>query len=118
MRIGRGVEAMTAKSLREVAAKAAAAKSAGKPERTPIVVARPAVPLKPAQCRAWVRRTVAEHMPEVVEGFLNEAAKGGCGHLKMASETVASRPTGAGPRKGKGPEDLLMEELEREFGDG
>ena len=96
--------------LKRVAA--GARPSEPKEERSRIVVERPARPLTPAMCRRWVRKTMAAHMPDVLEGFLNAAVAGSSTHLKLATETVA--PTTATTRR-KGRAERMLENWEREM---
>jgi hypothetical protein len=44
--------------------------------------------LKPAGCRSYLRRRLANVFPAIVDGFVEEAKKGSCVHLKMATELL------------------------------
>jgi hypothetical protein len=65
--------------------------------------------LKPAGCRGYLRRRLAKVFPEIVDGFLEEAKKGGCVHLKMATELL--QPTRQRASRRKGSVAKLLEEL-------
>lgn len=54
-------------------------------------IAEPEKPLKPAQCRAFMRRHLATAFPRIVEGFVNQAETGSCMHVKLASELLETR---------------------------
>jgi hypothetical protein len=77
----------------------------------------PEKPLRPAQCRTHLRKTVAAAYRDIVKGFVDQAKSGSCQHLKMATDVVESaKRVGAGSRK-KGPAELMLEELNVEFPD-
>jgi hypothetical protein len=68
-------------------------------------------PLRPSQCRTYLRKTVAGAYRDIVKGFVTQAKSGGCQHLKMATEVIeSSKRTRTGPRV-KGPAERLLEEL-------
>ena len=76
-----------------------------------VEIVAPERPLRPSQCRTYLRKTVAAAYPEIVDGFVTQAKSGGCQHLKMATEVVESpKRTRVGPRV-KGPAERLLEEL-------
>lgn len=54
-------------------------------------IPEPEKPLRPAQCRAFMRRHLAESFPRIVEGFVNQAETGSCMHVKLASELLDSK---------------------------
>jgi hypothetical protein len=56
--------------------------------------------LKPAGCRSYLRRRLARVFPAIVEGFLEEAKKGSCVHLKLATELLGPVRKRASRRKG------------------
>ncbi|MFC6646190.1 hypothetical protein ACFQBQ_11475 [Granulicella cerasi] len=59
-----------------------------------------------------MRKTLAEHFPSVLEGFLNAAKSGSCQHVKLATELLQENEA-QGKRRGKGAAQRLFEELER-----
>ena len=68
-------------------------------------------PLRPAQCRAHMRREIAKQYRGIVRGVLEAAKKGSCPHVKLATELV-ERPARAQARRGKNVLDQLIEDLE------
>lgn len=48
-------------------------------------------PLAPGQCRAFMRRTLAEEFPGIVDGFVKQAKRGSCQHVKLATELLEPR---------------------------
>ncbi len=52
-------------------------------------------PLRPAQCRAFMRNALASEFPAIVNGFVKGAKSGSCQHVKLATELLAP------PRKAK-----------------
>ena len=91
------------------AAKKKAVKPTPTPQRSRTTIPRPEKALKPAQCRAFMRRHLAEAFPKIVEGFVNEAEKGSCPHVKLASELLESKrkAVGGGSRKNSAREALI-----------
>ncbi len=85
--------------------KATPAKSTQRKTKVP----EPDKPLKPAQCRGFMRKHLAEAFPKIVEGFVNQAETGSCMHVKLASELLESKragASGAGSRKNSAREVL------------
>lgn len=73
-------------------------------------------PLRPSQCRAYMRRTLAREFRAIVDGFIEEAKTGSCQHVKLATELmkpVTKKSTGS-KDGGKGMVQELLERLERE----
>jgi hypothetical protein len=68
--------------------------------------------LKPAGCRSYLRRRLARVFPAIVEGFLEEAKKGSCVHLKLATELLA--PIRKRASRKKGSVTRLLEELQED----
>jgi hypothetical protein len=64
--------------------------------------------LRPRQCRRHLENTLAEEFSDIVQGFIGEAKKGGCAHMKLAVELL--EPAKDGGRK-KGAALRLLEEL-------
>lgn len=73
----------------------------------------PKRPLRPGECRAYLRRSLARAFPAIVQGFVNEAMEGSCQHLKLAAEITQSGKRVRKCREEKGPAQLLLEEMER-----
>ena len=70
-------------------------------------------PLRPAECRSYMRRTLAREFPDIVEGLLKGAKSGSCQHVKLATELLNLRPGKKQTRKGPGPFEELLREMER-----
>ncbi len=69
-------------------------------------------PLRPSQCRAYMRNALAREFRGIVQGFVEGAKSGSCQHVKLATELVRSPE-----RKrvsGRGHVQRLVEQLERE----
>ena len=69
-------------------------------------------PLRPAQCRAYMRRRLAREFRGIVDGFIKGAKRGSCQHVKLATELVAP-PVRTRPKR-TGTVQRLLEELEGE----
>jgi hypothetical protein len=65
--------------------------------------------LKPAGCRSYLRRRLANAFPAIVDGFVEEAKKGSCVHLKLATELLG--PTRKRASRKKSSVTNLLEEL-------
>ncbi len=74
------------------------------------------MPLRPSQCRAYMRRELAREFRGIVDGFVKGAKKGSCQHVKLATELVAA--PARQKRRGKGVVRELIEELEGGVGSG
>ncbi len=68
--------------------------------------------MQPAGCRTYMRKRLATEFPEIVDGFVEEAKKGSCNHVKQAMEML--KPTRKGTPRRKGPMQRLLEELKSE----
>jgi hypothetical protein len=67
--------------------------------------------LKPSGCRAYMRRRLAKAFPAIVSGFVEEAKKGSCIHVKLATQLL-------GPvRKGTTRRPNSVAKLLKELGD-
>lgn len=64
--------------------------------RSKTKVPEPEKPLRPAQCRAFMRKHLAGAFPKIVEGFVNQAETGSCMHVKLASELLESKRKASG----------------------
>ena len=45
-------------------------------------------PLRPKQCHKYMQKTLASQFRKIVSGFVSEAEKGGCAHMKLAVELL------------------------------
>jgi hypothetical protein len=66
-------------------------------------------PLRPRQCHKYLQKKLAGEFPTILSGFIDEARKGGCAHMKLAVELLAPAPDEGRPRKGSA--QRLLEEL-------
>lgn len=66
-------------------------------------------PLRRGQCRSYLERAVREEFRKIVQGFLKEAKKGGCAHMKFAAELV--EPAKGPKRRGKGSAQRMLEKI-------
>ena len=58
-----------------------------------------AKPLRPGQCRAHMRKTLANEFREIVDGFVKQAKSGSCQHVKLATELLEPPRKTSGNRK-------------------
>ena len=65
-------------------------------------------PLRPRQCHKYLQKTLAAEFRQIVQGFVGEARKGGCAHMKLAVELLEPAKD-SGRRKGSA--ERLLEEL-------
>ena len=72
-------------------------------------------PLRPAQCRAHVKRELAHHFREIVDTLVERAKGGSFQHTKLAIELLEARPgeKEKARRKGPGPLTRMLREIER-----
>jgi hypothetical protein len=68
--------------------------------------------MQPAGCRTYMRRRLATELPEIADGFLEEAKKGGCKHIKQAMELLKTMRKRTSRRRGSA--QRLLEKLSRE----
>ena len=66
-------------------------------------------PLRPRQCHKYLQKTLAKEFQAIVDGFVEEARKGGCAHMKLAVELL--EPVKDEGRRRKGSAQRLLEEL-------
>ena len=66
-------------------------------------------PLRPRQCKGYLQKTLAGEFRKIVLGFVKEAKKGGCAHMKLAAELL--EPAGKAQRKGKGSLEKMLDEV-------
>jgi hypothetical protein len=45
-------------------------------------------PLRPNQCEKYLQKALSAKFEAIVEGFLKEAQKGGCAHMKLCVELL------------------------------
>lgn len=67
-------------------------------------------PLRPGQCREYMRRELAREFRGIVRGFVEGAKRGSCQHVKLATELVGT-PKRA-PKRRKSSVRRLIEEME------
>ncbi len=72
-------------------------------------------PLRPAQCRAHVKRELAQNFREIVDTLVERAKGGSFQHAKLAIELLEARPgeKEKARRKGPGPLTRMLREMER-----
>lgn len=76
----------------------------------PVTTAFEAIkPLRPRQCRRYLQKTLANEFRSIVKGFVKEARKGGCAHMKLAAELVEDKAVVR--KRVKGTAQKLLEEL-------
>ena len=68
--------------------------------------------LRPSECRSFMRRTLAKEFQAIVDGFVEEAKKGSCQHVKLATELL--KPIRKGPSRKKGTATRYWEQLDKE----
>lgn len=66
-------------------------------------------PARPRQCHKYLQKRLTGAFDSIVEGFIEEARKGGCAHMKLAVELLEPVKTEA--RKTKGSAQRFLEEL-------
>jgi hypothetical protein len=66
-------------------------------------------PLRPRQCHKYLQKTLARDFKTIVNGFISEAEKGSCAHMKLAVELL--EPVKADGRTRKGSVQMLLEQL-------
>jgi len=70
---------------------------------------KPEKPLRPRQCHKYLQKTLASEFKTIVAGFISEAHKGSCAHMKLAVELLEPAKDDASRRKGSA--QRLLEEL-------
>lgn len=70
---------------------------------------KPEKPLRPRQCHKFLQKTLASEFRTIVAGFVSEAQKGSCAHMKLAVELL--EPLKDDGRYRKGSAQRLLEEL-------
>ena len=73
-------------------------------------VARPV--MRPAQCRADMRRELAREFPEIVQGFVKSAKRGSCQHLKLATEFLDAKKKPEPMRSGRNTLKRLVRRMQ------
>jgi hypothetical protein len=69
---------------------------------------KPEKPLRPRQCHKYLQKTLASEFRTIVAGFVSEAQKGGCAHMKLAVELLE---TAKDDGRRKGSAQRFLEEL-------
>lgn len=65
-------------------------------------------PLRPKQCHKYLQKTLATEFKTIVGGFIDEARKGGCAHMKLAVELLEPAKV---EKLQKGSAQRFLEEL-------
>lgn len=68
-------------------------------------------PLRPSQCRRYLRTELAGSFRGIVKGFVKQAKSGSVQHLKVATALLEER--GTKRQRGKGPAELLLDQMRR-----
>jgi hypothetical protein len=71
----------------------------------------PARPLKPGQCRRWLRRALAEQLPGMVQSFVDSKAKVSAQDIKLVMGLLEETEK---KKRGRRFVDRLLEDLRRE----
>ena len=75
-------------------------------------VQAPVRPLKPGQCRRWLRRALAEQLPGMVQSFIESKAKVSAQDIKLVMGLLEE--TEKKNKRGRRFVDRLLEDLRRE----
>ena len=75
-------------------------------------VKEPGRPLRPAQCRRWLRNTLAENLPQLTRRFLKDTTPRSCAHMKLVTELIETPERRS--RGGGRSVERLIRELEAE----
>lgn len=71
-------------------------------------------PLRPSECRAYMRRRLAGEFRGIVDGFVKSAKAGSCQHVKLATELLEpKRNVAKKPGSGRRTMERWLEEVER-----
>ena len=70
--------------------------------------------LKPSACKRLIRKRLAESFEEIVEGFVKEAKKGSCAHVKLTSELLETASREKKAQKKGSAERMLEKWAKRE----
>jgi hypothetical protein len=76
-----------------------------------VVIEKKEKPMRPNQCRNYMRETLTKEFKGIVDGFVEAAKKGSCPHVKLATELLQSSRR---PSRKKGPIAKYWEKLEKE----
>jgi hypothetical protein len=68
--------------------------------------------MRPARCRSYMRKQLAQAFPGIVDGFVKAAKTGSVPHVKLATELL--KPTRKGTTRRKGSVARLLEKLQNE----
>jgi hypothetical protein len=80
---------------------------------------KPGVAPRPKQCRTFMRKRVAESLPDILEAFVKEAKNGSIAHAKLLTvlsgldKADKGESTGVKKRRGKSAMTLLRETMNR-----
>lgn len=71
-------------------------------------------PLRPSQCRTFMRDQLAREFRGIVQGFVQEAKSGSCQHVKLATELLDSKRKAApAVRSGRRTLKRLVDRLDQ-----
>jgi hypothetical protein len=70
-------------------------------------------PLRPAQCRAYMRQTLATEFRTIVDGLVKGARSGSCQHVKLATELLEPKPRAKRKQTGRRTVTRWLDEMER-----
>ena len=70
-------------------------------------------PLRPAQCRAYMRKELAREFRGIVDGFVKGAKSGSCQHVKLATELLESKKRPDPMRSGRNTLKRLVRRMEQ-----
>jgi len=69
---------------------------------------------RPAACKELMQKRLAESFEEIVEGFVKEAKKGSCAHVKLTSELLETASREKKAQKKGSAERMLEKWAKRE----
>lgn len=70
-------------------------------------------PLRPSQCRAHMRKVLAEEFRGIVHGFVEEAKRGSCQHVKLATELLDAKKRADPMRSGRNALKRIVRRIEQ-----
>ncbi len=79
----------------------------------PLETGTTAKPLRPGQCRAYMRQALAREFDGIVKGFVESAKSGSCPHVKLATELLEPRPRVKPEKSGRRTILRWVDEMER-----
>ena len=70
-------------------------------------------PLRPSQCRSYMRNTLAREFRTIVQGFVKGAQSGSCQHVKLATELLEPRARKPKVQSSRSTLERWVDEIER-----